>query len=793
MEHLLTVTILIDKLSDDNDEITVKIESLSEKLIKLYSIKSDCNSKTDEAKQKIESEEIPETDDATVETTTCCKKGNDETQKEDIKFQIETELRTYFDKSFEELILSLCKSILVGEFIVDFDAFKENIQKIEQAADLISEPEKVSKAIQNIGHSVSPISPKVGVELLGLLEDRVEPYKEILLDILTCYKRLAKHIMNLNHIGRDIILFDLADETKVNLSKRVDSSYKTGIDQYERLFYYIHDLLKRDAKQKFTTNLNNDLKDAEECLIELIQVRKKIIKLNFKPSKKEAKKIKDAALEKCNFLIRKYIITLEKRRKSHELNFSIGLDGEYFRLNKQFDHFKPQSDDFRLLDNYCVLINNEKIGLFDLFETTDPLVESKYPKWITHYTSLRTRQQEFLGRAEKISIENKVETTKHPKSFEEYGALLRSNFLHNSYFDIKLLSDKEIYGYQYFSVQYESLKAQFPLDHSYIQNFYPFYKLSQAINEYLETRLIGEGYGYEGEKKIRIDAIKEEYDNNNKLIQNIQNELLDIQIKYRLKWCKSNYYYRYQLPYSESIFSHDSIQVYVMSSFVLPIDYETVYDNIDKLSHQTITLKSLNEHRLTYLQAAAKTKEGVKKFKNSTKMLLDNSKREIEKDQKNMQGLIAIFLAVTAIVVGGSNIVSNIQSVAEGVLYLSYYAFIFYIFFAVYGTFSQLKAGEYEWNSAPNKFVRRFGIALLIALLSGTYFVSAKLEPQSDCDSRKVNKDYRKEDVGQEEKSTYLINNISIKEQQAAVAIDSVNTINNTKGEPTSPKRANNK
>ncbi len=673
---------LIKYLTSDNDE---------ERIIKINKI---------DLKKETGYEDYDEFIKFTVNLSSKKKIFEEEKYKNALKVFINDQVDKAINKCLEKVINLLLRSLLRGEFLLNTPKFYDKISSLKKL---------VSFRIEG----------KIGLstDIENLIERRGQnhPYRNIIVSCIEAYTRIAEHICQISFKAKQIVLFDYSDNTKDNLILRNQLVKEHEIEEFEALFYIGHDILKRDAKQKFNASGNNSINEAKECLIELFVIREKLNNLVFKGN--EINAIKSALKEKCNFIILKYIYTLEKRREKHESYYKVGHNGKYFLLDPFNFEFKSSSRDLIKLEQYCWLINNDNLNLYPYFE--EP---TKYPssesEWYKHYLSYKSRQCKSIKESKEL-YEKAVVEEKNIFSFEGYASKIRKNFLFNSYFDLLLESHTKD-GHEFYSKQHKELKEKFPLSGENVQNFYPFYKLYLKLNEYLKELTDGINLYLKNEGDENRQDIDTRYTSIKNIIK-LQGSLLIEDLFPRLDWCRKNYFYKYQLSPQKCIYrlgeNPNEVEMLIISSFVLPIDYDNIYKKIDSTEHERIAFSTLNEQKYSYYKANDDVNKKVIEFK-----------EEGEKNQKNIQNVIAILLAVTAIIIGGSNILKQVTDFNEGILYLGFYAFIFYLFFASNSLFNKSRDQDFKWITKNNGVLVFFGLLLAIVLSWGLYQINNRGE-----------------------------------------------------------------
>lgn len=442
-------------------------------------------------------------------------------------------------------------------------------------------------------------------------------------------------------------LFDLSDQTQDIL------------DELKNNISIIHNDLKKELLLSIKNNLILLRKDfylkyeIEDLKTLLIAKNELEICIKYFKSTPTISNVLELLIEKSVFLIRKFII-----RKNREINVH---NENYVFLGKEsnfdFISHKLKLEVFKDWDRYSknhflseenqertITLNRNAKKIIEIGKITglDFHCLTKYYKDLNeNYGKLN----DLLKDIDAIPIEQ--------ISFDNFAINKIKNYISNNIFSetVKNISnDLEIEIVEEM-IECEIEKIEKIQSESFLNNFFPYYKICFFLNEYIEKKMV----------KISLDNDDCKLD-----ILEI-NRSLELLKKYfeifkiYLKWSKVHLNYSCQLPFKECIRTHkigaNQINVFSSSTFSLPIEFEK-YDDFERYT-EAFFLRIDNE---------VKSLKNLNSFVSLFKKDRDELQEEIKNNSKKNIELLGVFSAVIALLFQGVNTAQSTEKFTGKIL-----------------------------------------------------------------------------------------------------------------------------
>lgn len=382
------------------------------------------------------------------------------------------------------------------------------------------------------------------------------------------------------------------------------------------------------------------------------------------------KSILNVLIDKTTFLIRKLIIRKNQEKDSENQYYVAGGVEKLFLLDDHpliLDCFKKWDEysQFHYLsdDNEIYKI---KLKFFKEFENT---------YWDIHrLLKIAKDFDKNLSDLENTSLNEIIIST---SNFDQYSKKISENYIKNCTLSCSVEKEKDNisleFDFENFIILEENKIAKIQTE-SVINNFFPYKKICEFINEYIDF------LNRELNKNNSIDTqLIEKLNKANSHLENFTKKY-----KTTLNWCSKHFYYAYQLPFKEciSLYEKDGIKLNIFSpsTFSLPLNDQSLAYEIKilegKIENCKNEIKSLNNFYSLFNRLDYKLTRQEEVLENSTK--------------KNIE-LLGIFSAIIALLFQGAytsqsenSFVSKLLTFATMFLVLS--SFILMLKYFVTGT-----------------------------------------------------------------------------------------------------------
>ena len=513
-------------------------------------------------------------------------------------------------------------SVLEGEYIQNQNEFNEVYRGIHNR-------------VANLQNAI--ISNDEDFHLSAVLNSSQFLYS--LKKALEIYKRIADNInKKVGNPHKNIIIdvSDTFDGTSRYFFKKDDDSLE------ESLFGLFNVNLSLASTGFFLEKINSEFRDLLVCVDELKKLKTKI---NL--SSTNYNQIIDLLIQISIFFQRKLIIRFSQEEKrfrdkymynQKEYDFSLT---EHLIENRNFFFWDSYSQNHFLSENNKEKENNLRKDVEELINS-----DAKIDSFLTAHRFIKYYKDINPNIIKLEEVYNFYKNYNPVYDYDKFALNISKNYLKNNIlsFKTKKINFEELDS---IIIEYKDLQEK-----SAINNFFPYYKLCKYLKKYIQKSI-------SNEKLIEAESIK-----NLNLAEKAINKL---KICYRLykenlEWSEYHLYFAYQMPFEEStikikIDEQISIDLFIASSFSIPIDYSKYHEFLKKLEYFVINseneIKSLKN--ISYFTSNLISKEEEIKTE-----LKDQSKRNIE--------LLGIFSAIIALLYQGATAANSEISFSDKIL-----------------------------------------------------------------------------------------------------------------------------
>ncbi|SFC52946.1 hypothetical protein [Flavobacterium phragmitis] len=442
-------------------------------------------------------------------------------------------------------------------------------------------------------------------------------------------------------------LFDLSDRTQDILDELKSNTSFIQNDLKKELLLSVKNnliLLRKDFCLKY------DIQDIKTLLISKNELE---ICSKYFISTPTISKILELLIEKSIFLIRKLIIRKNKEDNVHNENYvflgkesNFDLTAHKLKLEVFKDWDRYSKNHFLSEDNHekTIILKRNAKKIIDIGKVC-ALDFHSLTKYYKDLNSNFSKLTKLLDEIQSIPIDS--------TSFDKFALDKIKNYISNNIFSetIKNISTESKVEIVENLIDCEIEKIEKIQDDSFLNNFFPYYKICDFLNKYIEIKITALSLDSQN-SKFDILEIKRSHE----LLQ----KYFNIFKKY-LKWSKVHLNYACQLPFKECIKKHkiDTIEINVFSSstFSLPIEFEK-YDDFERYT-EAFLLRIDNE---------IKSLNNLDAFVSLFKKDRDKLQEEIRNNSNKNIELLGIFSAVIALLFQGVNTAQSLQTFEQKIL-----------------------------------------------------------------------------------------------------------------------------
>ncbi len=251
-----------------------------------------------------------------------------------------------------------------------------------------------------------------------------------------------------------------------------------------------------------------------------------------------------------------------------------------------------------------------------------------------------------------------------------------------------------------------------------VKNFFPHYKISQFYSRYIEKEFKTPSIPTD-----KLDYLRE--------VNKALKSSIGIARRY-LSWDISHFFLPYQPCYEECCYKvaidDEEFNIFIMSSFVIPVDYEKERKQIDEME--------LDYRKFAIMIDMHDSISQEKGEIENAKSKINEAKKEIEQAKKNNIEVLSIFAAIVMFVSSNIQIFSRVSDLRSASVFTLSFAYVMSLFVILIW---------FVVNTHRNKEKEKLRIAptqwwiivfLFLGLLANLYFIflsdGYKFKPDSD-------------------------------------------------------------
>lgn len=350
---------------------------------------------------------------------------------------------------------------------------------------------------------------------------------------------------------------------------------------------------------------------------------------------------------KCNFLIFKISFRLQTEGKRYITSIDLSEE-EILSVKDDFSYFKDIKTDIESHYNDDSEPEREvhKRRANELF---NKIKQHKSVTFLDFHSATKYFKdyRKSLTKLEQVSeaFSKEFENLEEGNPFDKRAFEISKSYIENNIFSLKL--ESEFLTVSEWSILLDEIvNNQRDLS---INNYFPYFR---SIT-FLEGKI---------QKEIKAEVLN--LSNLNVLITEYASTLKDL-IK-NSRQCQEKNFLAFQLPFSESVYKGEptpgkEIMGFVSSSFVLPVNYEDLYENIKDFE------ANLRKYRIMYeiREAFEKDTREIKSLRND----MDNA------DKRNIE-ILSIFAAIVLFVAGDIQLFTKMTDPLLAIKFMFLFGFV---------------------------------------------------------------------------------------------------------------------
>lgn len=571
------------------------------------------------------------------------------------KINFATYLKNFTGNFFTELNLSL----LCGEYIIDPDY----LTKIDNIDSLIQQIPDTLEVIDNVD-----LRNKYSSDILNSI---ISPIRLALIQLKKFSKQITRYLDQQDDL---YVLFDALSYKGINDNIPEKNDFEIDTNQLFQVFYINLQISIADHRIALNRSLLSDL-------------------LLYKKELDEIKNVDDFYFtiikDKCNYLIKKIGIKFNEDKKRYLYAFDFE-DRELLVSELQINSYSK-------FDNITAAHyeNNQSANnalTKQIKETENRIRKFEKLSFLDYHTLIKHYKDDY----------NNLEQVKN--LIQEFENVYR-NSLKNANNDFDIRAYRTVYNY----MLNNQLSLMLNQNHNYenilllidkinqvqnetkIKNFFPYLRFSIYLKTILE-----EEYKKETPSLEKLQSLTK------KLEETLQRAFENF------NWCKERHFLAYQAPYNESIISiidkkNTSIKLFLASSFVLPINYEKVTNEIQELEREKNKYKTL-------FDVSVHIGKQKKEFAEMKTRIEQTDRRQIE--------ILSIFAAIVLFVSANIQIFTKVTSAIDAIHFMFIFTYsmgVFVILIWMVTRTSSLKISKIHWF-----FIIAYVIVTYLAIASFT-------------------------------------------------------------------------
>ncbi|MBC3538742.1 hypothetical protein ACFSC6_20045 [Rufibacter sediminis] len=351
--------------------------------------------------------------------------------------------------------------------------------------------------------------------------------------------------------------------------------------------------------------------------------------------------------DKCNFLLYKILKRLEEDDQryfyTHDLqdkevkkeNLSINFYSSFKQLTDSHyqENERPNLVQKQRFQNFEPLFRNNALNLFSGFHTLIKYKKDFHPD---------LNKLDEVTKKFDLLVEQTIANQTHTHLFDSRASLISQNYAHNNCFSLCLQT-----------CDIDSIKSRLKAieelqDTTEVHNYFPFFYYAS----FLENKI---------KEAIPLAESKQDLNKIHQTIRLLGETLKKCFISY--EWCKDRTLLAFQLPFNECIkpiiVQGTTINIFLSSSFILPLNYNTILLERDRLEREYLRLQTLYEVK----QEIVQEKNEIKKQKEDLQNFINSH------DRKQVE-ILSIFAAFVFFTAGSIKVFEKAVLFSEVVLFM---------------------------------------------------------------------------------------------------------------------------
>lgn len=525
-------------------------------------------------------------------------------KKKDKELNLPSKLQTFIDDFFSYLHLT----VLTGEYVCQ-ENYPLKFKKLE-------------RVIQSIPDSVVVKDDEELMQELSesIIQSVIKPINECLEELKYFLRQVDRKLKN---IGSQHVLFDAIKHEGPGSSS--SSPFKLNLEPYVTTFLISIELARVDHFLPFQKGILKNLI---------------LYKKNLEDTEKIDKPYFIILQYKCNYLIKK----ISMRFLDDDQNYLYAFDFEDKELSqdeieklefgcfedfnlKTESHYTNSQEAKKVLEKRIIKIENEKLRPQKKLDFVDyHALIKKYKDENNNPKQVENLLRQFREDYSQIICNDDIAFNKIA-----YDTVL--NYMLNNKLSLMQNNNYPLPEIMEFLEEIKRVQQE-----TRIKNFFPFLKFSEFI----------------------IGLLSKNIDEDVPDIVNLKSLLLLLEQNLKLayenfEWCQDRNFLAFQAPFDECLLKcgpkEEEINIFIASSFILPINYEKVKNKLNLFEREKNKFKTLIDV-LMHIQ--------------KHKAEISDMKLQIEENDKKQVEILGIFAAIVLFISANVQIFTKINSIEDG-------------------------------------------------------------------------------------------------------------------------------
>ncbi len=532
-------------------------------------------------------------------------------------------------------LITDCISILENK-----DGFPENwIKDFSFKSETISNS-SISK-IYGRANSISySIYEKFNLSILNgeylSIEETSKQLDQLLkiIDLIPSYVELDTELIETQNQIADILLFGFVQPLKTSIR-----AYKSFLHRLNRSLKYnehsiLFEVLSTSQSDNFNENryldtlklsntfhlnvklasIDHNLSVKKEILNELILIKSELVKSVHNSNNK----FESVILDKCNFLIKKVLYRFQEDSQNYLYAFDfedkeLEIDDLVINYFNNFDLVTKAH--YEKITNHGSQRKKWLEKVYEKTRTKTPLNYKDFHVSVKEYKdgTRNLSQLENLYRNFRTIYDNQL-SQQTTSLFDQRALHITCNYMFNNYFSFLLSED----GVEFDKIESKYKEIRTLQSETKIRNYFPCIKYTEYLGKKIDWLF----------KQAEVETIKV-----NSFITKFELALKESYENY--EWCLDKNFLAFQLPSDECkincTLEDIKLNLFLSSSFVLPINYEIVMRDLKEFSRKLEKYKTLLEVHENLIHE---------------KLIIKDIRESIERNDRRSVEILGIFSAV---------------------------------------------------------------------------------------------------------------------------------------------------